>query len=159
VQPAAVPVSVRRLELTAFDGVTATVEVTCSAGFYVRALAHEVGLRLRTGGCLAALRRTRSGEFALAEALRLETVARDREAAAASVIPLERLLIAVPAVTVTEEGERRVSHGRDVEAAHLESLAPEADAWVRLLKADGALLAVARPRRPGGSLHPSVVLI
>jgi tRNA pseudouridine55 synthase len=159
VQPAAVPVSVRRLELTAFDGVTATVEVTCSAGFYVRALAHEVGLRLRTGGCLAALRRTRSGEFALAEALRLETVARDREAAAASVIPLERLLIAVPAVTVTEEGERRVSHGMDVEAAHLESLAPEADAWVRLLKADGALLAVARPRRPGGSLHPSVVLI
>ena len=159
VQPAAVPVSVRRLELTAFDGVTATVEVTCSAGFYIRALAHEVGLRLRTGGCLAALRRTRSGEFALAEALRLETVARDREAAAASVIPLERLLIAVPAVTVTEEGERRVSHGRDVEAAHLESLAPEADAWVRLLKADGALLAVARPRRPGGSLHPSVVLI
>jgi len=159
VQPAAVPVSVRRLELTAFDGVTATVEVTCSAGFYVRALAHEVGLRLRTGGCLAALRRTRSGEFALAEAVGLETVARDREAAAASVIPLERLLIAVPAVTVTEEGERRVSHGRDVEAAHLESLAPEADAWVRLLKADGALLAVARPRRPGGSLHPSVVLI
>lgn len=159
VQPAAVPVSVRRLELTAFDGVTATVEVTCSAGFYVRALAHEVGLRLRTGGCLAALRRTRSGEFALAEAVGLETVARDREAAAASVIPLERLLIAVPAVTVTEEGERRVSHGRDVEAAHLEGLAPEADAWVRLLKADGALLAVARPRRPGGSLHPSVVLI
>lgn len=37
--------------------------VVCSKGFYVRSFAHDVGRELGCGGCMATLRRTRSGKF------------------------------------------------------------------------------------------------
>ena len=61
VELAPVPVRVSRVELTAFEGETATVSLTCSAGFYVRVFACRLGEITGTGACLAALRRTRSG--------------------------------------------------------------------------------------------------
>ena len=45
------------------------VSLTCSAGFYVRALVRDLGERCGTGACLEALRRTRSGDFTLDEAM------------------------------------------------------------------------------------------
>jgi tRNA pseudouridine55 synthase len=160
VQPPAVPVTVRRLELVALVGDTATVDVTCSAGFYVRSLAFDLGQRLGIGGCLQALRRTRSGEFALEDAVTVGVLSAEPAAAATHVLPMERLLPRLPAVTVTAEGEKRVSHGRVVEPAHvLEGIAPPAADWVRVIGPSGALLALARPGEPAGALHPSVVLM
>jgi len=172
VHPAAVPVSVRSLALTRFEDATATLEVTCSAGFYVRSLAHDLGQRLGVGGCLASLRRTRSGEFTLNGGIGLDLLVGDAVAAAARVVPLENLLPTIPALTVTSEGEKRVAHGRTVENAHVQATAASADVagggderravssdWVRLLSPAGTLLALARPERHSGALHPSVVLI
>lgn len=158
-QPAPVPVRVPRLELVAFDGQTATIELTCSAGFYVRSLAHELGQHLGVGGCLEGLRRTRSGEFALDQAVTLDVITADPEAAAARILPIERLLPRLPAVTVTPDGEKRVQHGREVGSAHLAGPAPGPVEWVRLLSPGGTLLALAKPGETPGSLHPSVVLI
>ena len=45
----------------ACDGDGVTLRVDCSAGFYVRSLAHDLGQRLGIGAHLTALRRTRSG--------------------------------------------------------------------------------------------------
>jgi len=44
------------------------VEVTCSSGTYIRAIARDLGTALRVGGHLAALRRTRIGAFDLSAA-------------------------------------------------------------------------------------------
>jgi tRNA pseudouridine55 synthase len=159
VQPSAVPVVVRRLELIELDGNIVTVAVTCSAGFYVRSLAFDLGQRLGIGGCLQSLRRTRSGEFGLEVAVTMEILMGDPGKAAGQVLPMERLLPRMPAVTVTPEGEERVSHGRSIEAVHLASLPPEPSEWVRLMGQSGALLALARPGQPAGALHPSVVLM
>jgi tRNA pseudouridine55 synthase len=46
--------------------------VICSKGFYVRTYAHEIGLELGCGAHLAALRRTKSGRFAVEGSLTLE---------------------------------------------------------------------------------------
>jgi tRNA pseudouridine55 synthase len=51
------------------------VEVECTSGTYVRALARDLGAALGTGGHLTALRRTRVGPFTLADALTLEELA------------------------------------------------------------------------------------
>lgn len=44
------------------------IDVECSSGTYVRAIARDLGNRLGTGGHLTALRRTRVGVFTLADA-------------------------------------------------------------------------------------------
>jgi len=160
VQPAPVPVSVRRLELVRMEGAMLTVAVTCSAGFYVRSLAHDLGQRLGVGACLAGLRRTRSGEFSLDHAVGLESLAAAPEQALTRMVPLARLLPALPATTVTPEGEMRVAHGREVGPQHLAGGVPAAaTGWVRLFGPSGALLALARRGETPGVLHPSIVLI
>ncbi|MEV0720788.1 tRNA pseudouridine(55) synthase TruB [Asanoa sp. NPDC050611] len=48
------------------------IDVTCSSGTYIRAIARDVGVALGVGGHLTALRRTAVGGFTLAEARTLE---------------------------------------------------------------------------------------
>ena len=48
------------------------VEVSCSSGTYIRALARDLGEALGVGGHLTALRRTRIGGFKVADAITLE---------------------------------------------------------------------------------------
>jgi tRNA pseudouridine55 synthase len=61
------------------DGfVDVDVEVDCSSGTYIRALARDVGAALGVGGHLTALRRTRVGRFGLEQARTLDVVAEER---------------------------------------------------------------------------------
>jgi tRNA pseudouridine55 synthase len=152
----AAPVSVTRVEVVDFSGSRLKVAMTCSAGFYVRSFAHALGELTHTGACLEELTRTRSGEFRIDEAISLAHL----EDAAEMVIPMERLLPGLPAVTVTSEGLIRVSCGRRVEPSHLAGAgSPAAAELVRVFDPGGALVALATPGNPPNSLHPSVVLI
>lgn len=54
------------------DVVDVDVEVDCSSGTYIRALARDLGAALRVGGHLTALRRTRVGRFGLDQAYSLD---------------------------------------------------------------------------------------
>jgi tRNA pseudouridine55 synthase len=135
------------------------LRIVCSAGFYVRSLAHDIGQTLGCGAHLAALRRTRAGRFTAAKALTLDVLARNPTEAADNLIPLNTLLDDLPAVTLTEEGARRAGHGNPIGSGHVLEVVPgsETHARVRLLASSGTLLAVAE-RRAGGLLHPVVVL-
>ncbi|GLY21213.1 tRNA pseudouridine synthase B [Micromonospora sp. NBRC 101691] len=53
------------------DLVDVDVDVTCSSGTYIRAIARDAGVALGVGGHLTALRRTAVGGFTLAEAATL----------------------------------------------------------------------------------------
>ena len=83
VQLAARPVTVSRFEVLARRDITTgtttfvdlDVEVECSSGTYIRALARDLGESLGVGGHLTALRRTRVGRFGLAEARPLDDLA------------------------------------------------------------------------------------
>lgn len=54
------------------EGIDIALDITCSSGTYVRALARDIGEDLDTGGHVRALRRTHVGDFGLAEAAPLE---------------------------------------------------------------------------------------
>lgn len=165
VTPAAVQVHVARLDLLAIDAAAATVtlDVECSAGFYVRSLAHDLGVVLGCGAHLAALRRTASGEWTLDRAVPLDVCERDPASALARIVPMSGLLTWMAAARLTEAGVSRVRHGQPVRPADLVSPADAGDAgFVRLLGPDGALLALASPMADGaaaGFLHPALVLI
>jgi tRNA pseudouridine55 synthase len=145
----AVPVRVSHAEVLEAAEDAVVVAVTCSAGFYVRSFAHELGRLVGTGACLAALRRTRSGEFSLHGAVTVEQL--QRSDTASGTRPIDRLLAGFPAVYVDGEGRRRVAHGQEIEGP--------AAPWTRIIDAEGHLLAVAQPSERPGFLHPSVVLI
>jgi tRNA pseudouridine55 synthase len=152
-----VPVRVARADVVDVADSRATISLTCSAGFYVRAFAHALGELTGAGACLEALRRTRSGEFGLDRALSIDAL-QDPARVAARLIPLARVLESFPAVTVTDRGRAHVSHGRELAPEDLTGPVGAVE-WARLLDATGALVAVATPGRTPGSLHPSVVLI
>ena len=139
------------------DGV-AHVRLVTSPGFYVRTFAHELGERVGCGAHLEGLRRLRSGEFTLADAVTLGDLERFG-GAGDRVIPLGRLLPHLPAVVLTREGARRAGHGvllapRDAADGRLPADAGRA----RLLDESGALVGIAEPA-PGGLLHPVIVRI
>lgn len=162
---AATPVTVHALDLVSHEGDSIELDVRCSPGTYVRALARDLGERLGTGAHLAALRRTRSSGFDLAQAVSADRL----EDAPAHIVPLSRLLPELPAVTVGAEGRLRLAHGRELAPEHVLAAFPGAGVdRVRIVGEDGELLglAVARrldegsaafPARP--SLHADLVLV
>jgi tRNA pseudouridine55 synthase len=160
-----VEVTASALDVIEWRGSRLRVRLVCSAGYYVRSLADAIGARLGTGGHLAALVRTRSGEFTLAQAVGLDVLDRQPQEAAARVVPLGRLLTSLPAVTLTAAGAALAARGGFVGPAHVGTASSLAGnlakgCRVRLLHPDGHLIAIAEPRRGGvqGLLHPTVVL-
>lgn len=62
------PVVFHRLDVLAWDPPTLTVLVHCSAGTYVRSLAHDMGVALGVGAHLSDLVRLQAGVFTLCQA-------------------------------------------------------------------------------------------
>jgi tRNA pseudouridine55 synthase len=153
-----VAVTVHEIACTGRDGGRIAIRVSASTGFYVRALARDLGEALGCGGHLAALRRTRSGAFDLDDALPLADAERmGRDVAGRLVAPADALPD-LPAVEVADFGVRRAVHGNALGPEHL--VRPLQDfnfcGRVRVIAPDGRLVALADAR--GGALHPVVVL-
>ena len=158
VQPASVTVTVHELSLVGMTDGLVRLRLTSSAGFYVRSLAHELGAALSCGGHLEALRRTAAGEFTIAQAVPLEVIETEGEAAGSRLIPLEQLLPAMPSVRLTERAASRVAHGNAVTLSECGDLVGGPSGKVRLLDPAGRLLAIANGT-PDGLLRPYVVLV
>jgi tRNA pseudouridine55 synthase len=160
--PERVAVTAHAIELVGVDGCRVSLRVECSAGFYVRALADDLGERLGTGGHLESLRRTRSGDFALDRALPLDEAQRGPERAAAAILPMAEALPRFPAVTLTPDGVQRVLHGADLLIQPFPPVPPLQPSlpnrFVRLLDGKGELVAIGEPSATPGLLHPLVVL-
>jgi len=90
------------------------IDVECSSGTYIRAIARDLGATLGVGGHLTALRRTAVGRMTLAEAVTLEQL----EERAPDVVGLslaEAARQAFPQRTATPEEARILSHGGPLE--------------------------------------------
>jgi tRNA pseudouridine55 synthase len=85
------------------------VEVDCSSGTYIRALARDVGEFVGVGGHLTALRRTQVGRFGLGEAHTLDQLA---DAPNLSYSLDEACLLAFPRRDLTDEEAESARHGR-----------------------------------------------
>jgi len=157
--PTPVSVTARAIEIRDFDGDTVSLRVECSAGFYVRSLAHDLGAALGIGAHLTALRRTHSGRLSVDDAIGLDVILLDPEQARGRMIPLARMLSDLAAITLTSEGLAHAVHGRNLGPADTEQGVWRADAlFVRMLDSAGELVGIASPAEAPGFLHPSVVL-
>lgn len=113
VELAARPVRISRFEVRdmrrSADLVDVDVEVDCSSGTYIRALARDVGAALGVGGHLIALRRTRVGRFGLDDARTLDALA---ERPKLSYTLDEACLLAFPRRDLTADEAEAARHGR-----------------------------------------------
>jgi tRNA pseudouridine55 synthase len=158
-------VELKRLELVEWDDrdpdrPIAIVDVTCSAGTYVRALARDIGASLGSGAYLGALVRTASGPFSLEGARTLDQI---RSTAAASgpdgirelLLPPDTGLEELPAVSLTSDEIADASQGRFVRPAAGLHGTPDG-APLRLLDPDGAIVGIGR--RDGARVAPTKIL-
>jgi len=65
-------VVIRSIELRGYQAPDVTIDVQCSAGTYIRSIAHDLGAALGTGGHLIDLRRTAAGPFTIEQASPLD---------------------------------------------------------------------------------------
>ncbi len=80
--------------------------ISCSAGTYIRTLAHDLGASLRCGGYLSALERTKVGEWSVRDACELKNVAWGR------ISPLKDVLSSFPRRDLTDDECTTLSQGR-----------------------------------------------
>jgi tRNA pseudouridine55 synthase len=136
----------------------AVVDVECSAGTYVRALARDLGARLESGAYLGALVRTASGGFRIEDAMSLD----DLRAHAADgpdgvrriLLPIDAGLEELPHARVTDDEVRRLGEG--LITAPKAPLAVRDAPIVLAVGSDGRVVAVCRAVT--GALHPHKVL-
>jgi tRNA pseudouridine55 synthase len=116
---AAVDVRVSELSLERFELPDAGLEMTVSAGFYVRSLARDLGEELGVGAYLEALCRTRVGALELEAARGLDELAElgREDVAEKALLPLDMALGFLPDVRLDGSGVDHVFHGRQVELA------------------------------------------
>ncbi|MHB1023869.1 MAG: tRNA pseudouridine(55) synthase TruB [Acidobacteriaceae bacterium] len=145
---------IHRFELLSLDGDTASFAMEVSAGGYVRAVAHELGLMAGCGAHLASLRRTCAGAFSLEQAITVEEM--NRLAAMGELekhLPHPRkLLPEMPCVTVDEQTAGRIRNGMAVNVAEFSS-AP----LVKIFSGPHDLLAIGK-RIAGTLMQPMIVL-
>jgi tRNA pseudouridine55 synthase len=103
-------VTIYDLELLEWNPPDLALRVRCSAGTYIRSLAHDLGQALGASGYLAALRRTAVGSFQLADAVVLDTLG--DENVARVLLPPDRAVAHLPILTVGGEAARQLRQGK-----------------------------------------------
>ncbi|AKN17585.1 tRNA pseudouridine synthase B [Mycobacterium haemophilum DSM 44634] len=136
------PVRIDRFEVQAVRShgqlVDVDVEVDCSSGTYIRALARDLGDALGVGGHLTSLRRTRVGRFELEQARSLEDLA---ELPRLSWTLDETCLLMFPRRDLTVSEVEATSNGRPLSSAGIDGIYAASDA-------DGRVIALLRDEGP-----------
>ncbi len=140
------------------DRPVAVIDLTCSAGTYVRALARDLGEAVGTAAYLGALTRTASGPFHLENAVSLDAVraaaADDPSGLIPLLQPIDAGLDALPVVRLTEVEVAAIARGQFLRPAA--ALPRPADHY-RLQDPSGALVAIATAS--AGRLAPDKVFV
>jgi tRNA pseudouridine55 synthase len=136
----------------------AVIDVECSAGTYIRALARDLGEAVGSAAYLGALTRTASGPFLLAAATPLEAIRMAAAEGPAGLLPhlrpIDAGLEALPVVDLTEAEVAAIAKGQFVRPAG--GVPATADQY-RLRDPGGTLVAIATAS--AGRLAPDKVFV
>ncbi len=153
----AVRVTVHELTLLGVEGDRARFRVRCSAGTYVRSIAHELGVALGCGAHIDELVRTASGPFPLSAAFSLEKLQELKDAGLLeeALIKPSELLPQFPPVFVDDTTARQIRQGRDFAVSAFRVNA--GTEHVKAIGPDGELIAIGKAALPH-VYHPVVVM-
>ena len=104
------PITIHALTFLGFEEGNVRLRVSCSKGTYIRTLCKDIGEALGCGACMGSLRRTRAGDYTLADAVPLDTLL-ESEHPEDYLRPVDSLFSSFPAVTLTANQEKRCRNG------------------------------------------------
>ena len=104
------PITIHRLELTAFDGQTASLLVQCSKGTYIRTLCHDLGRHLGCGALMSGLRRIAASGYEEAQAVTMEQLQQTPNPGAL-LMPVDSLFQAHSSIDITFEQVQKCRNG------------------------------------------------
>ena len=131
------------------DFVDVEIEVTCSAGTYIRAIARDLGNTFDVGGHLTELRRTHVGSFTIENAITSTELKNGKEPKVMQLVDAVRSLFKVR--EINDDEEIAIFHGRAIDE-NSENVNSDRHAAINSV---GEVIAILEPR--DGRLHPSIV--
>ena len=151
-------VRIERIDVVSWECPDLTVDVTCSKGTYIRALARDLGVSVGTGAYLRSLVRTRSGAFILQDSVSLDEVGRAARNGQLGLLlqPLDIAVQSWHAILLTPDEVRTVRQGK----ALVGSFGPFETPGVGARACDsatGRLVALLRFRGPEAGWQPDKV--
>lgn len=147
-------VRIDQITVESLDRWVAILDVTCSKGTYIRALARDLGRKLLTDAYLAALTRTQSGSFSLGESVSLDSIRRaGREGYLRRLLyPIDLAVASWPAIVLDPTEAAIIAHGGRL--GERPGLAGEN---VRAYDESGHLIALLSSAESTGVWHPTLV--
>lgn len=106
-------VTIYAIDIEDFDGETATINVHCSKGTYIRTLCHNIGEKLGCGASMGKLLRTKNGRFEILESVTLEEFEQNPEK---YIVPADEILSEYPKFVLDEQQEQKVLNGMTIPA-------------------------------------------
>lgn len=155
VERAARSVEIFSLTLVDWTPPLCTLEMTCSAGTYVRVLVHDLGQRLGCGAHVTGLIRLASGGFHVRDAVPLDQFARKAAQSRWSdlILPVDEALAdRFPPLRVPAHAARRLCSGQAIQGD-----APEDGVWARVYGPGNRFLALAAYDADAGVWRPQKV--
>lgn len=106
-------ITIEKLEIYDFDGIEFSMDVTCSAGTYIRSLCDDIGKALGCGAVMTELRRTEANGFSIENAVTLEELAQlvNEKREESVITSVEKALLSYPEITVTKPQANRFHNG------------------------------------------------
>ncbi len=137
------------------------IKVKCSAGTYIRTLAHDLGAKLGYGAHLVALRRTAIGNLSIINAKTLEQINEiyQNDKVFLPIITPNELVGDLPVVNLADEQVIQVRNGQTQYDPLVKTL--ELGSWVKLLDADRNLVSMAQvvEQNLNRKLQPKILVL
>lgn len=114
-------ITIEKLEIYDFDGVEFSMDVTCSAGTYIRSLCDDIGSALQCGAVMTDLRRTSANGFSIEKSVTLEELEQlvSENKAETVITSVETALMSYPEIVVSNPQANRFHNGGALDYARL----------------------------------------
>ncbi|WP_035244163.1 tRNA pseudouridine(55) synthase TruB [Desulfonatronovibrio hydrogenovorans] len=152
-----VPVKIKKIRVFRAEAIEVDIpltsfRITCSAGTYVRSLAHSLGRRLGCGAVLTELIREQSHPFDLDKAVELDLLLKSDSWQKFS-LPISRALAHWPRLVLDQELQEYVRNGRPLDPDLFPGVQPDKNGMALMTSKDGTPEALARLEPGKGDKH------
>ena len=109
-------ITIEKLEIYDFDGTEFSMDVTCSAGTYIRSLCDDIGRELGCGAVMTALQRTEANGFSIEKSVTLEELEKlvSENKADDVITSVENALMSYPEIKVSKPQANRFQNGGEL---------------------------------------------